>query len=350
MKQIPLILDYCTINFPESTFDVYSANKAIIQEINIFKAVNNKQDCNVFISDHGVTLLTDNGNRVTDKKQSLRFSGVGCKEFIAIIPELMRNYDHSISRVDLAFDVYFSISEWRSFITRIFAESMNQQRQRKCYNLQTGEKRDACTIYIGNRRGRYYFRIYNKTLQLNKLPENDNYLIRFEIEIKYQNIKRNGIREIFNPEPYIEKYFSLNAWHDLSDEVKSLWDSFGEDFLLPNDWSNIEFVAPDNIKIMLSSELNIGKISTQQIVDEIKLNESTANYLANKFGWNIVNVILDPILLKHIEYDYFYKTGIQINLSVDAIVTTEYSYSDTFEDIPDIWIQDYFSDQNGNAV
>lgn len=219
-------------------------------------------------------------------------SGVGCRKFELTLPVLRDAYSSHFSRLDFAFDVIMTRSEWREFVKRAFSESIDSERQAKVFRLSgTGE---AMTIYIGARQSERFFRIYNKTLEDpeyvfqydgQEIPlSEDECVIRYEVEFHRFRRTLRGEKIVLDPSWMFDSYYSEDA-SDLFAEVKKQWLSYGADFLLPEGFADCEF------ETILPKDLfcRVGDPSTyQQVLDGLQMFphsfDHSLHYVVDRFG------------------------------------------------------------------
>lgn len=314
--KVPLIIDYCTLNVPENSFTVKSLSEYLIDEDMKFKPVGKSKEPNMYTSPFGVTFQVNGGY---NKEQVIRFSGTGCENFPYSIGKLHREYNARVSRIDLTFDSDITVDDWRNYLSEVFQQYMNSDRKAKVYTLITGNKKDAATINIGSRRSPFFFRIYNKTLEEGKEAENDKYKIRFECELKRFTRTRNGEKEIYDPTHQYELY-----WKDikaLSTKVKSYWESYAPDFILPYCWEEIEFDYPEQIKNFVDMKVTVKEhIQRETVLRNIRDFDRVLRYIVKNYGQYLPFIIDDNLLLRKCIEACKEKRGISFDIDVTCFV------------------------------
>lgn len=321
---IPLKVDYCAMSFPYNTFSPDDVNDMLVgDEVNLFTPIGKKNDVGIienptfYTSEHGVTIQPDNGNRVNDLRESIRFSGAGCDKFQRFFPYLYQHYAPNISRLDFAFDVDMSIIEWSRYLeTAWYQLKDGEPKQRKKISIVLGSGGDDSTVYIGNRRSAYFFRVYNKTLQLHEKPENGKYKIRFEVEIKRKSLTRNGERVLYNPNKFFELYY-FDKFDELTEELKSLWLSFGEDWLLP-EWFNktFYFVASGGVFLLPDADSNSLLVTKKELAESVQDYERTSNYHFYQDAKYVMGWLLDQNKIKLIKQAFKDLHGFEIDFDI----------------------------------
>lgn len=184
-----LRLDYATFNFDAGSINMSKVGEILCGTSDLCWKRFGKYETSPCQSPYGLYWREDSG--YSERPHMLQVSGVGCEKFELTLPVLRKFAPCHFSRLDFAFDVIQKREDWRKYIKRVFAESLDSDRQAKCFKLQgSGE---AMTVYIGSRRSERFFRIYNKTLEDssyqfvdsygNVVPlDDDECVIRYEIE------------------------------------------------------------------------------------------------------------------------------------------------------------------------
>lgn len=280
----------------------------------------------------------------------LQVSGVGCEHFRETLPCLAKvlrdgGEQAHFRRIDLCFDVVMKRSEWRSYLTKCFSFSMENQRQRKKFLLQgSGE---AMTVYIGSRNSDRYFRVYNKSLQSPSYEfvswdgtispvADDECVIRYEIESSYKNRWRSGQKVVSDPSVLFDWYYSNSVF--LSDYVRESWLSFGSDVMLPDDFENAEFVTdicvrnlhPVDVIASPYSDVVFANVSARKDCAPYSFDKSL-EYAASHFGAYVPYILRDERLVTICRDAAREKFGLDIGFSVyfhDQAL-------DEFEELPD---------------
>lgn len=248
-----LHLDYATFAFTRDSVNLEKIQRCLSGGVDLGFRKFGFSENSPFQSPYGLYYKPECGS--VENPHVLQVSGVGCEHFRETLPclaHLLRDGGEQahFRRIDLCFDVVMKRSEWRSYLAKCFAFSMENQRLRKKFLLQgSGE---AMTVYIGSRNSDRYFRIYNKTLQSPSYEfvswdgtifpvADDECVIRYEIESSYKNRWRSGQKLVSDPSPLFDWYYSNSAF--LFDYVRDSWLSFGSDVMLPDDFENAEFIT-----------------------------------------------------------------------------------------------------------
>lgn len=280
----------------------------------------------------------------------LQVSGVGCEHFRETLPCLAKvlrdgGEQAHFRRIDLCFDVVMKRSEWRSYLAKCFAYSMENQRQRKKFLLQgSGE---AMTVYIGSRNSDRYFRVYNKSLQSPSYEfvswdgtispvADDECVIRYEIESSYKNRWRSGQKIVSDPSVLFDWYYSNSEF--LSRYVRDSWLSFGSDVMLPDDFENAEFVTDISVRNLHPvediaspySDVVFANVSARKDCAPYSFDKSL-EYAASHYGAYVPYILRDERLLAICCASAREKFGFDISFSVffDDQALNE------FEELPD---------------
>lgn len=271
----------------------------------------------------------------TENPHVLQVSGVGCEHFRETLPCLAKvlrdgGEQAHFRRIDLCFDVVMKRSEWRSYLVKCFAFSMENQRQRKKFLLQgSGE---AMTVYIGSRNSDRYFRVYNKSLQSPSYEfvswdgtispvADDECVIRYEIESSYKNRWRSGQKHVSDPSVLFDWYYSNSVF--LSDYVRESWLSFGSDVMLPDDFENAEFVTdicvrnlhPVDAIASPYSDVVYANVSARKDCAPYSFDKSL-EYAASHYGAYVPYILRDERLLTICRDAAREKFGLDIGFSV----------------------------------
>lgn len=258
MSTYVLRLDYATFAFTPGSVDLNRVQSVLAGGADLSFRQFGSYDTSPFQSPLGLYYKPDCGSK--ENPHILQFSGSACEHFRETLPclgKVLRDGGEQahFRRLDFAFDVIMSRSDWRKYLSDCFFYSMEQNRQRKKFLLQgSGE---AMTIYIGSRNSDRFFRVYNKTLQdpsyifinpdgSSAALSDDQCVIRYEIEFKRQNRTRAGQRVVSDPSPMFDWYYSDSQL--LFDEVKKQWLSFGNEVMLPDGFEDASFVTDIDAK------------------------------------------------------------------------------------------------------
>ena len=253
MSPYVISLDYATFAFTRDSVNLGKIQQCLSGGVDLGFRQFGTSEHSPLQSPYGLYYKPECGS--TENPHVLQVSGVGCEHFRETLPCLAKvlrdgGEQAHFRRVDLCFDVIMKRSEWRSYLSKCFAFSMENQRQRKKFLLQgSGE---AMTVYIGSRNSDRYFRVYNKSLQSPSYEfvswdgtispvADDECVIRYEIESSYKNRWRSGQKLVSDPSVLFDWYYSNSVF--LSDYVRESWLSFGSDVMLPDDFENAEFVT-----------------------------------------------------------------------------------------------------------
>ena len=155
-------LDYATFNFDADCMCKSDVAAALcgdsFRDLRWFqKGLNDNSPC---VSPFGLSWLNNSG--FAPRPHRLQVSGLGCDKFFYTLPQLVTKVranggDCSFSRLDFAFDVLISESQWKDFITSAFSSSLESDRDRKKYTLAGSGS--AMTVYIGSRTSPRFFKI-----------------------------------------------------------------------------------------------------------------------------------------------------------------------------------------------
>lgn len=187
----------------------------------------------------------------------LQVSGEGCELFRETLPQLANvlyagGKQAHFKRCDFAFDVVMPKSKWRKIYSELFNNAIadldagTTRRRKKC--LYSGYA-DETTIYVGARTSPIFCRVYNKSLQDPNFtpcdeygsrisPDDNEYVIRFEIEAKY-NKNSSGV---FDPSPLFDSYYrdpsALFKW------LEKVWRSYSKGlFTVFEEGEEVEFIT-----------------------------------------------------------------------------------------------------------
>lgn len=301
-----LRLDYATFNFvpesinPERLQNVLSAGTDFC-----WKRVGLSDNINLHSP---LGLFWKSANGYAEYPHSLQVSGVGCTHFCLTLPFLRAAAECRFSRLDFAFDVIVSADSWKQFLCDAFNASMFSDRKQKKFVL-TGSG-NAMTVYIGARKSPYFFRIYNKTLEDKSYTyydgegnqvelSEDEYVIRYEIELKRFRRTLRGEKVLIDPSPLFDNYYSEDS-SSLFDYIKQLWLSYGNDVLLPPDFADAEFVtyqSKQNTLFCSMSEESKCEVVSSQIHDYPHTFDRTLWFVTERYGKYIPYIVNDKPML-----------------------------------------------------
>lgn len=344
-----LRLDYATFAFSPGSVDLNRVQSVLAGGADLAFRQFGTYDTSPFQSPLGLYFKPDCGSK--ENPHILQVSGSACEHFRETLPllgQVLRDGGEQahFRRLDFAFDVIMSRSDWRMFLSDCFLYSMEQNRQRKKFLLQgSGE---AMTIYIGSRSSDHYFRVYNKTLQdpsylfvnadgtISPVSD-DQCVIRYEIECKRQNRTRAGHRVVFDPSPMFDWYYSDAQL--LFDEVKKLWLSFGNEVLLPSGFEDASFVTDIDAKrlhplvgniVSPSKEVCYANVSAR-LQDYPHAFERSLEFAAQRYGAYVPYLLRDKRLLSLCKQAARERFGFDIDFYVDFDDTARFE----FEEFPD---------------
>lgn len=306
-----LKIDYVTINFDKGCADIDSISHALSGD-DLFFHQKRSSDNALYTSPFGLSYLHNSG--WDPRPHRLQVSGVGCRHFEPTLLNLKNlavsnGGDIAISRIDFAFDVPIKKENWKKYIASAFSSSLFSDRQRKKYTIAgSGE---SMTIYIGSRLSDAYFRIYNKTLESkntyvltengNEVPvSDDEYVIRFEVELK-RHVHHHGSEcVVFDPTPLFYQYYSQDE--QLLDYVKELWLEYGNsDILLPCfDDLDLHYSEQNFYFASISASAAINVVQ-DKLYDEPKTFSSTLNYVVSHFGKYLPFIYSDEYFIRDCE-------------------------------------------------
>lgn len=305
------------------------------------------------VSPFGLRWMDNNG--YAERPRRLDVSGVGCRKFLLSLPVLRDKERQHFSRLDFAFDVIMSRSEWVSMIKSAFMSSLDSERQLRKYSLTgTGE---AMTLYIGSRKSAKFFRVYNKTLQDKAytfvdddgeevpLPEG-YYVIRYEVELKRR--KSTSVKygvSTFDPSPAFDWYYgAVEDQQKLVDFVLSLWEKFCPEEYLPDASELAEMKCATYA--MAEQKSSFCSIPDQELYRKIRENvhkgeqtfSHTMQYVLEKFGKYVPYMLADASMRQQIfddcakafgfEPDYYFECSLPAGwndfVSVEEVAPDEY--------------------------
>lgn len=291
-------LDWATMNFAAGQMDEYKVAKKLLGQIDIGFRKTGLNEGSPLNSPLGLRWMANSG--FAEMPHKLEVRGVGCEHFALTLPALRAAAPCRFSRLDFAFDCVMKREEWKDYICKCFQASMYSDRERKKFCLQgSGE---AMTIYIGSRRCAKFFRIYNKTLEDSKYKycvdgeeieiSEDECVIRYEVELH----RFKDSKHLYDPSPLFDWYYDPEKWDELSDYIKKLWLSYGDEVMLPPDFESIDFLPriATNKNFVESREPEQLLIAVSEKLHEYPRSfERTLQYVTEKFGKYIPYIIAD---------------------------------------------------------
>lgn len=341
-------LDYATFAFTRDSVNLGKIQQCLSGGVDLGFRQFGISDHSPLQSPYGLYYKPECGS--TENPHVLQVSGVGCEHFRETLPCLAKvlrdgGEQAHFRRIDLCFDVVMKRSEWRSYLAKCFAFSMENQRQRKKFLLQgSGE---AMTVYIGSRNSDRYFRVYNKSLQSPSYVfvswdgsispvSDDECVIRYEIESSYKNRWRSGRKLVSDPSVLFDWYYSNSVF--LSDYVRDSWLSFGSDVMLPDDFENAEFVTDICVRNLHPvddiaspySDVVFANVSARKDCAPYSFDKSL-EYAASHYGAYVPYILRDERLIAICRDAAREKFGLDIGFSVyfhDQAL-------DEFEELPD---------------
>nr|DAL89420.1 MAG TPA: Replication initiation factor [Inoviridae sp.] len=341
-------LDYATFAFTRDSVNLGKIQQCLSGGVDLGFRQFGTSVHSPFQSPYGLYYKPECGSN--ENPHVLQVSGVGCEHFREVLPCLAKvlrdgGEQAHFRRIDICFDVVMKRSEWRSYLAKCFAFSMENQRQRKKFLLHgSGE---AMTVYIGSRNSDRYFRIYNKSLQSPSYEfvswdgtispvADDEWVIRYEIESSYKNRWRSGQKLVFDPSVLFDWYYSNSVF--LSDYVRESWLSFGSDVLLPDDFENAEFVTdicvrnlhPVDVIASPYSDVVFANVSARKDCAPYCFDKSL-EYASSHYGAYVPYILRDERLIAICCDAAREKFGLDIGFSVyfhDQAL-------DEFEELPD---------------
>lgn len=323
-------LDYATFAFEQGSISIPMIEDALAQCDLHFSQTSNASDNSPYNSPAGLFFKPNNGAKETP--HSLQVSGHGCELFRSTLPRLasMMQDGHDFghfSRLDFCFDVVMTKQRWREFYLGVISASvydMNYpEKARKVRKIMYQGYGDSTTVYIGRRISSAAFcRIYNKSLQD---PESkvciasgefldcpdDCYIIRYEIEFKFTTRVRSGSRTVYDPTLLF--WFYYESPESLFPYLRKVWNRYGNEFLLPDGWDEMEFVTDivargidyvDDWHHPLSDDL------AKKFAVSIHTEEQKISYVSNTFGHRIIDILLyrsDLLFLACCKWEQYYN-------------------------------------------
>lgn len=348
MSTYVLRLDYATFAFTPGSIDLNQVQSVLAGGADLAFRQFGTYDTSPFQSPLGLYYKPDCGSN--ENPHILQVSGSACEHFRETLPclgKVLRDGGEQahFRRLDFAFDVIMSRSDWRKYLSDCFLYSMEQNRQRKKFLLQgSGE---AMTIYIGSRNSDRFFRVYNKSLQdpsyifLNSdgssaSLSDDQCVIRYEIEFKRQNRSRAGQRVVSDPSAMFDWYYSDSQL--LFDEVKKQWLSFGNEVMLPSCFEDASFVTDIEAKHLHPLVGDIASPYTDVCFANISARlhdyphafERSLEFAARRYGAYVPYILRDQRLLDLCKQAARERFGFDIDFYVDFDGTARFE----FEELP----------------
>lgn len=348
MSPYVIRLDYATFAFTRDSVNLGKIQQCLSGGVDLGFRQFGTSEHSPLQSPYGLYYKPECGS--TENPHVLQVSGVGCEHFRETLPCLAKvlrdgGEQAHFRRVDLCFDVIMKRSEWRSYLAKCFAFSMENQRQRKKFFIQgSGE---AMTVYIGSRNSDRYFRVYNKSLQSPSYEfvswdgtispvSDDECVIRYEIESSYKNRWRSGRKLVSDPSVLFDWYYSNSVF--LSDYVRDSWLSFGSDVMLPDDFENAEFVTDICVRNLHPvvdiaspySDVVYANVSARKDCSPYSFDKSL-EYAASHYGAYVPYILRDERLLSICRAAAREKFGLDIGF----FVYFHDQALDEFEELPD---------------
>lgn len=327
-------LDYATFAFEKGSISIPMIEDALAQCDLHFSQISNVSENSPYNSPAGLFFKPNNGAK--QSPHSLHVSGHGCELFRSTLPRLAslmqdgHEFGH-FSRLDFCFDVVMTKQRWRDFYLGVISASVDEmnypEKARKVRKIMYQGYGDSTTVYIGRRTSSSVFcRIYNKSLQdpqsiyngvyngargeLLSVPD-DSYIIRYEMELKFTSRVRSGSRSVYDPSPLFWYYY--NEPEKLFDFLRKVWNRYGNEFLLPDGWDDMQFVTDivarnipysDDFSVPLSDEF------AQKFRVAIHTEEQKMSYVANVFGHRIIDILFyrpELLFLSCSKWEQFYN-------------------------------------------
>lgn len=333
MSTYVIRLDYATFSFLRDSVNLGKIQQCLSCGADLgFRQFGNSKN-SPLQSPYGLYYKPESGS--SENPHILQVTGVGCEHFRESLPclaKVMRDAGEQahFRRIDLCFDVIMKRSAWRSYLTKCFTYSMENQRQRKKFLLQgSGE---AMTVYIGSRNSDRFFRVYNKTLQSPSYEfvspdgtissvSDDECVIRYEIESSYKNRWRSGQKLVSDPSVLFDWYYSDSDF--LSRYVRDSWLSFGSDVMLPDDFENVEFVTDISVRNLHPvedisspySDVVFANVTARKDCSPYSFDKSL-EYAASHYGCYVPYILRDERLLAICRDSARNKFGLDIEFSV----------------------------------
>lgn len=358
MSTYVLRLDYATFAFTPGSVDLNRVQSVLAGGADLAFRQFGTYDTSPYQSPLGLYYKPDCGSK--ENPHILQVSGAACEHFRETLPclgKVLRNGGDQahFRRLDFAFDVIMSRSDWRKYLSDCFVYSMYQNRQRKKFLLQgSGE---AMTVYIGSRNSDHYFRVYNKTLQdpsyifinadgTTTPVLEDQFVIRYEIECKRQNRTRAGQRIVSDPSPMFDWYYLDPQL--LFDEVKKLWLSFGNEVMLPAGFEDSSFVTDICAKhlhplvgdiVSPYKDVCYANVSAR-LQDYPHAFERSLEFAAQRYGAYVPYLLRDQRLLTICKQSARERFGFDIDFFVDFDDTARFEFEEFPNDSYSPWSED----------
>lgn len=355
MSTYVLRLDYATFAFTPGSIDLNRVQSVLAGGADLAFRQFGTYDTSPFQSPLGLYYKPDCGSK--ENPHILQVSGSACEHFRETLPclgKVLRDGGDQahFRRLDFAFDVIMSRSDWRKYLSDCFLYSMEQNRQRKKFLLQgSGE---AMTIYIGSRNSDRFFRVYNKTLQdpsyifLNSdgssaALSDDQCVIRYEVEFKRQNRTRAGRRVVSDPSSMFDWYYSDSQL--LFDEIKKQWLSFGNVVMLPACFEDASFVTDIDARHLHPlvgdiaspySEVCYANVSAC-LQDYPHAFERSLEFAAQRYGAYLPYLLRDQRLLNICKQAARDRFGFDIDFYVDFDDSARFEFEELPEDSCPPW-------------
>lgn len=345
MSTFVLRMDYCTFNFDADSLTRYDMSEKLAGDIDLCWHALGTAETAFSQSPFGLFYRPRTG--CVERPHCLQVSGVGCSHFMQTLPTLRAAAGNHISRIDFAFDAIMSRSDWRAFISTAFSRSLESDRKLKRYVLSgSGE---AMTVYVGSRNSPYFFRIYNKTLQD---PEyifvdangdeqdlaDDQCVIRYEIEYHRFRRTQRGEKILYDPSWMFDAYYSEDPT-ELIENIRKLWLSYGEEFLLPPDFEHADFLTLPKLLFCWvgcgASSSDAVKVVGQQLHDAPHSFSSSLYYVVDRFGQYLPYILANETYFKQC----MEKAGIRFGWETDIelVFGSKPVFYDIEADVPLEW-------------
>ena len=355
MSTYVLRLDYATFAFTPNSVDLKQVQSSLAGGLDLGFRQFGIYDSSPFQSPLGLYYKPDCGSK--ENPHILQVSGSACEHFRETLPCLEKvlragGEQAHFRRLDFAFDVIMSRSDWRKYLSDCFVYSMEQNRQRKKFLLQgSGE---AMTIYIGSRHSDCFFRVYNKSLQdpsyifvnpdgSSAALSDDQCVIRYEIEFKRNKRVRDGSTVVTDPSSMFVWYYEDSQL--LFDVIKKQWLSFGNEVMLPADFDSASFVTDIDAKHLhplcgdIASpykEVCFANISAR-LHDYPHSFERSLEFAAQRYGAYVPYILRDQRLLDICKRAARERFGFDLDFYVDFDDTARFEFYDLPENESPQW-------------
>ena len=310
-------MDYCTMAFTPGTCSLQALSNCLAGDTDLHWMQIYNSEKSPYHSPLGLYYNDQCGS--VENPHVARISGVGCEHFRTTLPilydRLQTGGDQAhITRLDFCFDVIMKKSAWRMFLSQCFAHQLETMDTRKAKRYVVHADGDASTVYIGARSSDRYFRIYNKSLEDPQYQYtrddgvqlslcDDEYVIRYEVELKRKTRTIRGEKVTLDLKPFFESYYSDGKL--LCDELRRIWLSFGNDIVLPAEFADSDIVT-DIVNYGISCDG--GTISPQREIFYANIAakyheyphefESKLSYAADKYGKYIPYILQNKELFR----------------------------------------------------